>query len=117
MFKKVFYFFLINILYFQEASALVSYKDKNYSQASTDYNFFNVNSSSFSGFSPLLIILNVIATIFLYIIIAKALKSYVSYQCNHGVLAEDKKISKNIFSIVLMFIYCLLILRINFNYL
>jgi len=116
MLKKLLYLFFINILYFQEASALVSYKDKNYSQTSNDYNFFNVNSSSFSSFSPLLIILNAIATIFLYIIISKSIKAYVSYQCNHGVLSEDKKIAKNVFSIILMFIYCLLILRINFNY-
>ncbi len=117
MLKKILYLFLINILYFQEAFALVSYKDKNYSQTSSNYNFFDFNPNGFSSFSPILIILNIIATIFLYLIITKSVKSYVSYQCNHGVLSIDNKISKNITYIILMFIYCLLILRINFKYL
>lgn len=116
MLKKSLYLFFISILYFQEASALVSYKDKNYSQSTSDYNFFNVNSSSFSEFSPLLIALNAFAALFLYIIITKSIKTYVLYKCNHGVLASDKKISKSIFNIILMFIYCLLVFRINFSY-
>lgn len=116
MLKKFLYLFFINILYFQEASALVSYKDSNYNQTTSDYNFFNVTSSTFSEFSPLLIILNAFATLFLYLIISKSIKTYVLYQCNHGVLASDKKISKSILTIILMFIYCLLVLRINFSY-
>jgi hypothetical protein len=122
MFKKYLYLLLLSFLYINEASALVSYKNNNYTQSSPSTpsgvnNFFNINYSTFSGFSPLLIILNIIATIFLYLIITKSLKTYVSYRCAHGVLAIDKEIDKNILYIILMFIYCLLILRINFNYL
>jgi hypothetical protein len=122
MLKKNLYLLLLSFLYINKASALVSYKDNNYIQSSSSgssgiNNFFNMNYSTFSGFSPLLIILNIIATVFLYLIIAKAVKSYVSYQCAHTVIAVDKRIAKNIIYIVLMFLYCLLILRINFNYL
>ena len=122
MFKKILYLLLLSLLYINEASALVSYKDSNYTQSSSSgssgiNNFFNMNYSTFSGFSPLLIVLNLIATIFLYLIIVMSIKSYVSYQCAHTVLSVDKKIAENILYIILMFIYCLLILRINFNYL
>jgi hypothetical protein len=122
MFKKNLYLLLLSFLCVNEASALVSYKDNNYIQSSSSgasgiNNFFNINYSTFSGFSPLLIILNIIATVFLYSIIMKSVKSYVSYQCAHTVLAVDKRIAKNVIYIVLMFIYCLLILKINFNYL
>ncbi|NCC70062.1 hypothetical protein EOM09_00565 [bacterium] len=117
MFKKFLYLSFLNLLYVNKALALVSYKDNNYTKNPTDFNFFDFNHSGFSNFSPLLIILNLFGAIFLYLIIAKAIKTYVSNQCAGGVLSEDKKIASNIFYIILMFIYCLLVLRINFNYL